>query len=200
MKPFAGLLVVLAALTAACGSSGAANPTATAPPSQTVSASAPTVSALVGRWEMITTCQRYVSALDDTGLAALAPSVLAGNGWMRGSAAQLARKADICQGAVPSQAHSHFFDRFGQFGSVDQANQQVDDGTYTIVDDHTLKIGESTFRYQIVGDKLTLDPVITAAWKRDALAHPMKFSEAGWMVAVALPGYTWKRVDCMQWC
>jgi hypothetical protein len=29
-----------------------------------------------------------------------------------------------------------------------------------------------------------------------ALAHPLQFSTAGWMVAVAYPGHTWKRVPC----
>ena len=84
---------------------------------------------------------------------------------------------------------------------MDWRNQQVDDGTYKIVNDHTFVIGNSRFHYRIVnGDTLMMDPVIPAALKQQALARPTKFSTAGWMVAVALPGYTWKRVSCSQWC
>ena len=50
------------------------------------------------------------------------------------------------------------------------------------------------------GNELALTPVITAAAKRQALAKPLDFSTAGWQIAVAFPGHTWKRVPCKGWC
>lgn len=198
---FLGVLVFVMTVTAGCTSKNTSTPPPVPPQSAPASSVGTAPFPLVGRWQMVTTCQRYVNALNEAGLEALAPGVLAGNGWMPGSAEQLAKKSDICQGAVPSRVHSHFFNQSGQFGSVDWRNQQVDNGKYKIINDHTMVIGQSTFRYSIRGgSELTMHPLIPAALKRTALANPMEFSEAGWMVAVALPGYTWKRVSCEQWC
>ena len=154
--------------------------------------------ALVGRWEQTTTCQQIVSALQREGLRAIAPVILAGNGLVPGTPKQLAAKRAICKGAVP-RVHSHFFTRNGEFGSLDWNGRQVDDGPYRTLDGQKLRIGEGawqgTFRYRIVnGRRLFLDPVVTAAAKRYALAHPLQFSLAGWTVAVALEGDPWKRV------
>jgi hypothetical protein len=142
-----------------------------------------------------------VQALDEEGLGALAPAMVAGNGLVPGSPKQLAQKDDICEGAVPRE-HSHFFTASGQFGSVDYNNQQVDDGPYEIVNDNTVRIAETNFRYRITegGQTLTLVPVIAQSDKREALEQPLEFSDAGWSVAVAFPGYTWERVDCDGWC
>jgi hypothetical protein len=155
--------------------------------------------ALVGRWERVTTCQELVAALRKAGLGATAPAMLAGNGFVPGTPQQLARRANICKGAVPRR-HSHFFTGAKQFGSLDWKTMQVDDGPYRIVNASTVRIGEGTFRYRIASGKLTLTPVISAAAKRQALVQPLKFSVAGWMVAVAFPGHTWKRVPCAGWC
>ena len=57
-----------------------------------------------------------------------------------------------------------------------------------------------TFRIRIRDGRLHLTPRITAAQKREALAHPLEFSSAGWMVAVAFPGHAWQRVPCNEWC
>src|SRR5918995_2696101 len=78
---------------------------------------------LVGRWQRVTTCQGLVSALTNAGLRALAPVMVAGNGRVPGTPQQLARKADICKGARP-RLHAHFFDRNGQFGSLDWNGEQ----------------------------------------------------------------------------
>jgi hypothetical protein len=141
-----------------------------------------------------------VKAFEAAGMGAVAPWAVAGNGLVPGSAEQLAHKADICVGATP-RVHSHFFTEDGAFGSLDWNEQQVDDGSYEIVDDRTFVIGETTFHYRIVEDDTILfDPVIPAASRRDALSHPKKFSDATWSVAVAFPGSTWKRVSCAGWC
>jgi hypothetical protein len=156
-------------------------------------------SPLVGRWERVTTCQELLSAVTKAGLRKTAPAMLSGNGFVPGTPKQLAAKADICKGAVPRR-HSHFFTAAGQFGSVDYNGQQVDDGSYRILDARTVRINEGKFRFRITGRKLRLEPVISAAARRKALAQPLQFSTAGWQVAVAFPGHAWKRVPCAQWC
>jgi hypothetical protein len=87
---------------------------------------------------------------------------------------------------------------------LDWLGGQVDDGPYKIVDNHTLRIGSNPrarFRFRILsGNKLMLTPVLTKAMVREAVAHPAKFSSAGWAVSVAYAGHTWKRVPCNGWC
>ena len=112
--------------------------------------------------------------------------------------AQLAKKDDRCSGAT-ARPHSHFFTKDGEFGSVDENNQRVDEGTYVVSGD-TLRIGDSRFRYRIARDQLILQPVISAAARRKAVAQPTQFSDAGWQVAVSYMGLPWKRVSCDGWC
>jgi hypothetical protein len=170
-------------------------------PAEPTSASPSPTPAIVGRWERVTTCEDMVQALEGEGLGVLAPAMLAGNGLVSGSPKQLAQREDICQGAVPRE-HSHFFTASGQFGSVDYNNQQVDDGPHEIVDGSIVRIAETSFRYRIMdgGQTLALEPVIAQSDKHEALQQPLEFSDAGWSVAVAFPGYTWERVDCDGWC
>jgi hypothetical protein len=83
---------------------------------------------------------------------------------------------------------------------LDQNLQQVDEGTYKVVG-HMLVFGKYKFRYRVIhGDTLTLEPVITPAMRRAALAHPLKDTVAPWMVSVTYTGSTWKRVPCDDWC
>jgi hypothetical protein len=157
---------------------------------------------LVGRWQMVTTCQQFVQSLRQVGLEKLAPAMIAGNGLVTGTPAQLAAKTNICEGAIP-RVHSHFFTRNGGFGSLDWNRKQVDDGGYKIISAGSFRIGpRAVFRYRIIdGKHLRLTPVLTTAAKQEALADPLAFSEAGWMVAVSLPaGGAWKRVPCAGWC
>lgn len=158
---------------------------------------------IVGNWQTNRTCRGLVRALDEEGLRALAPGVV-GDYFPGRTAKQLARKRDLCRGATP-QLHSHFFTADGGFGSLDQNDQQVDDGPYRLVNARTLKIGDEDrgprFRFRIAEDtELTLKPLISARLKRKALADPLEFSSAGWAVAVAYRGHTWDRVECAEWC
>jgi len=141
-----------------------------------------------------------VRALNEAHLAANAPAIV-GDYFPGISAKKLAAKTGICSGATP-QTHSHFFTSTGQFGSVDQNGNQVDDGSYQIINDHTFRIGpHGTFHYTILnGTRLILHPVITAAERRQALANPLGFYEATWKVAVSYGGRPWKRVSCDTWC
>jgi hypothetical protein len=151
-------------------------------------------SPLVGRWSATRTCQGIVTGLRQNGLLAIAPSVAA-DYFPNQTPAALARKSDICSGGK-SQLHSHFFTAYGKFGSLDQNGKQVDDGNYHLLNSTTVRINEGAFRFRIVGKLLSLTPLLTPAEKQRALARPLQFSTAGWMVAVAYPGHTWKRVPC----
>jgi hypothetical protein len=158
--------------------------------------------ALVGRWERVNECPQLVKALSEAGLGAIAASV-GGDYFPDSTPKELAKKDDLCRGAEPF-VHSHFFTETGEFGSLTEDLEQVDDGTYEILDGGRFRIGNAdtgvVFRYRIDGDELSLSPVITPQMKREALAHPLRFSDAGWSIAVSYPGHVWKRVDCRGWC
>lgn len=158
--------------------------------------------ALVGRWERVNKCPELMRALSEAGLGAIAVSV-AGDYFPDATPKELAKKGNVCQGAEPF-VHSHFFTDSGAFGSLTEDLQQVDDGMYEILDGGRFRIGNAdagvVFRYQIDGGELSLSPVMTAEMKKKALAHPLRFSDAGWSIAVSYPGNVWKRVDCSGWC
>lgn len=172
-------------------------------PSGTIapSSSSGPVALIIGRWRQsadVHTCENYVRGMDKEGLLAAvqsSPPFVPGDSWQ-----QVAER--FCKGSLEDWdvVHDHFFDPDGLFGSLNQNEEQVDDGTYTIVDTHTFKIGRSEFRYTVRNNTLRMDPVITAAQREEALAKPGKFTDAGWMVAVAVPGTSWNRVDCDFWC
>jgi hypothetical protein len=201
------LLVAILVVAAGCGGSGesAEEPSGQSTAAATESATSDTTSdapPLVGRWERVNECPQLVKALNQAGLGAVAPAMV-GDYFPEASPKQLARKDDLCKGAEPF-VHSHFFDEAGMFGSLDENQNRVDDGMYEILDEGRFRIGNAdvgvVFRYEIEGDALSLSPVLTQAMKKQALAHPLEFSDAGWAVAVSYPGHEWKRVDCVGWC
>jgi hypothetical protein len=158
-------------------------------------------SPIVGRWQMVRTCQNVVGALQAAGLRPLGAGVV-GDYFPNQTPQQLARKGNLCKGAKP-QIHSHFFTAAGKFGSLDQNGEQVDDGNYE-TNGSTLKISNSdvsgSFRFRIQGKTLMLKPLLTSALKQEALADPLNFHTAGWMVAVAINGHPWNRIPCKTWC
>jgi hypothetical protein len=98
--------------------------------------------------------------------------------------------AHPCAGAV-SRRHAHFFTKDGLFGSLDWNGEQVDDGTYEVVDENTFVISKEfpdvTFNFAVRGDAITFEPVIPDC-------SPGCF-EAAWSVSVAYPGEQWHRVS-----
>jgi hypothetical protein len=154
---------------------------------------------IVGRWEALRTCTDMVRALNRQHLGVLAPGVV-GDYFPHATYEELAAKHDVCSGAKP-QRHSHFFTADGSFGSLDQHGNQVDDGKYTVVDSHTIRIGEdAVFDYRIRGGTLRLTPRITDEQRQDALNNPRASPAVTYMVAVAVQGIEWKRVPCHAWC
>jgi hypothetical protein len=197
------LLIALTVLAVGCGSdesSSAGQPSSTQSTTAGTTTAAP---AIVGRWERVNKCPQLVMALEEAGLGSIAPSVV-GDYFPETSAKELAQKDDLCEGAKPF-VHYHFFSEAGQFGSLDENENQVDDGPYEIIDSSTIRIGGGdpggvVFDYEIQGDTLALSPVLTRAMRKQALARPLDFSDAGWAISVAYPGEVWKRVSCDSWC
>jgi hypothetical protein len=201
------VLLAVPVLAIGCGSSESEEerPSAeatTAAANTTTASSSPTAPAIVGRWQRVNKCPELVKALGDAGLAKIAPSVV-GDYFPETPPNQLAQKDDLCEGAQPI-VHYHFFDEAGRFGSLDENEEQVDDGTYEIIDDGTFVISkefpDTTFHYEIEGDALTLSPVLTRGMKTEALAQPLEFTHGGWAITMSYPGHEWKRVDCGGWC
>jgi hypothetical protein len=125
-----------------------------------------------------------VQALKDAGLGRFAAEHAAGEGWLPGvtSPDQIKDPEHPCKGAVPLK-HGHFFTADGLFGSRDDGGDQVDDGTYRVLDQNTVVIekefGNVTFDYQVRQDgSLMLDPVMPKCAKTGCFA-------AQWAVAVA---------------
>lgn len=203
MRWIVRIAVAVAAVTAgSSGLSAGASPVGTQPGVDVRAAAAPK---LVGRWARVITCQELVIALRKAGLGALAATAWTGQTSSAGEGSYAPgspspTSSQPCKGAI-RRLHSHFFTAAGQFGSLDWTTHQVDDGSYRIIDAHSVRIGHVTFRYSVTGgDRLMLAPVITPAMRRKALADPTRFSDAGWAISVAIPGHAWKRVSCAGWC
>jgi len=198
------LIMCLTAFAVGCGSDGdsaeeASTVRSNASTIGTTTTEAPT---LVGRWERVNECEQLVEAFEQADLADVAPAFV-GDYFPDATPNELARKADLCEGAE-SFVHSHFFTDTGEFGSLTEDLEQVDDGTYEITNDGTFVISKEfpdvTFQYEVEGDTLTLTPVLTQAMKKEARAHSLDFTPAGWALTMSYPGSTWQRVDCEGWC
>jgi hypothetical protein len=195
MRPRFGPLILVASLTllaAGCGRADDNSGTASATSAATTTTAA-VASPLVGEWRRIQTCEEVLELLTKAGLnKQVALENIAGNSFLPGvsSPDQIADPKHPCKGAVP-QAHSHFFTADGKFGSKDHQGDQVDDGTYKIVDDGTFVVSKEfpdvTFHFRVTGDTIRFDPVVPSC-------APSCF-EAVWSVMVAFPGKTWERVS-----
>lgn len=117
-------------------------------------------SPLVGEWVGIHNCEAIVEALSSAGFESVVLDIVTGNGLVPGadSPDDLADPSKPCQEAIPRE-HGHFFTADGQFGSRDWNGDQVDDGTYEIVDDDSVIIEGVELGYSIEGDELTLESI-----------------------------------------
>lgn len=158
---------------------------------------------LVGRWEMVRTCEDTLTALEYFKLEKIAPIVLADFFPSRGADQVPRRRGRMCRGAKPIPV-SHYFTPEGQFGSVDQDDAQTDRARYTLLDDQRFRldhdVGQEIYEFRIQGNVLTLDPDISPGLIRDALEQPLDRNAAAHMIAVAMPGQTWQRTSCGRWC
>jgi hypothetical protein len=161
-----GYSVLLAAsIAAASCSSGDPTTATTQPPETPQSASHAPADPLVGTWERVNDCEVFVRTLKEAGLIDLAPEWLVGAGYF--ASANQVDTANLCGGATEVK-HSHFFTELDEFGSYDETGAQVDDGDYSVVDDHTLSFpsheqefgADVTVHYRVEGDTLTFDVVV----------------------------------------
>jgi hypothetical protein len=154
------LIVASVVITAGCGSdddgdsqsdSGTNEPTATSGEETTTAAG----TGLVGEWRTENVCEDQVRAFKEAGLDDLVSE------WVEDYPGQKSSDSDPCHGAKPIE-HSHGFGESGSFASYDANGQQVDDGSYTTVDDRTFTLGDPpvTVHYRIEGDTATFDVVI----------------------------------------
>jgi hypothetical protein len=142
----------------------------------------------VGEWQRLQRCSELERVMMRAGLRTALLASIAGDGWIPGvtKPSEIKDPAHPCRGAV-ARRHSHFFTAEGRFGSRDAHGQQVDDGPYRLVGDDVVVINRVTFHYRITGgDTISFTPVT-------ATCAPSCF-EAAWSVAVAYPGYTWRRI------
>ncbi len=100
--------------------------------------------------------------------------------------------ADPCADPRRPYEHSHTFWADGEFNSYDQFGQEVDEGRYKLVDDHTFILLGSiriTMHYRVKGDTIMFDPVLLKDCTSKRCLGIMS-----WAVSVAMPGLMWSRV------
>lgn len=195
MRTRSVLVVVLALVLVGCGTGAVSTPAPTptaAPPSPTpsISASPAAEPAIVGEWVGIHDCARIVTMLTEAGLEEFLADAVYGNELAPGDPnSVVADPTTVCDGAVQRQ-HSHFFTAAGEFGSRDFNGDRVDDGRYTLEGDDGIVINGSRFKYEVNGDKLSLEPEpvdISGCTTKEC-----RF-QATWVLMVAMPGTTWTR-------
>jgi hypothetical protein len=156
---------------------------------------------LVDRWQAVRTCQGLVLALKKFGLAPLAPTVVGDYfpnqhqpPWRRRRTCVRARSRN-CTG-ISSRAT----------GSSDRStnmHSRLTTGPTVRMDPRwrsAISDVRGSFRFRVQGKTLMLTPLLTPGLKKEALADPLNFHTAGWMVAVSYFGHPWGRVACGKWC
>ena len=145
--------LVTLVLVAGCTGTGTVKPSASAPiPTPSTTPSSGPVSAIVGDWTRVQSCQQQFAAFEAAGLAATHATSITDNWYAPGASAPTS--GDLCAEAKPPVKHSHFFTVDGQFGSRDENGQQVDDGDYRIVDSDTLAFPSHAQEFNYAGDLL----------------------------------------------
>jgi hypothetical protein len=160
---------------------------------------------LVGQWQMVQTCAGMVRALTRTHRLELIRYELGDfvEGWEENGPPPAWDPQRPCTHATPPRPHSHTFWADGSFNSYDENGEQVDEGTYQLIDDHTFRFPPYfTMKYQVSGDTLTMSVVtpknctakrilrVEDGRKVSCLEDPWRTSpgRSRW------PGERWKRV------
>ena len=187
------VIALILSLSGCGGDESPAEPAGSTSSTQTSESDPSHATPIVGEWQRVTTCQERMAALEDAGLGRFAVEHAAGEGWIPGvtSPDSIQDPRHPCKGAIPLR-HGHFFTEDGLFGSTDDHGDQVDDGSYQLIDPRTIVIekefGNVAFHYQIRDDgTLLLDPVMPKCTKKGCFA-------AQWAVSVAYPGLPWEPV------
>jgi len=188
-------LLGLAVALVACAAPGAPNgsPSDGASPSVAASVAAEAAAAIVGTWRGEHECEGIAEALTAAGFdESVVIENIVGNGLLPGvtSPEDAPDVTEACEEATTLE-HSHEFTADGRFFSYDHHGEEVDFGTYELVDDNTLTIGapdreDVTFDFVIEGDDLTLEPQLPAECTE---------FECMWAVMVAMPWSGMERVE-----
>jgi hypothetical protein len=117
------------------------------------------VSPLVGEWQRVNSCASVVQAFKEAGFIDLAPEMLVGGGYF--TSLDQIDNTDLCKGAT-EVVHSHFFTANAGFGSRDENSNQVDDGSYRMVDDRTITFpsNDVTVHFSIEDEALMFEVVV----------------------------------------
>lgn len=147
---------------------------------------------LVGEWQGRHDCAVIREILIDYGFADFVNETVVSEGLIPGVSdpEELRDPEHPCRDAE-SELHWHFFRPDGTFGSLDKNREQVDDGSYVVVDAHRFEVSGAPFDYEITGNSLTMRP---AALGQEECT-PGEWCDDIWMLMVSLPGTTWTRSD-----
>jgi hypothetical protein len=122
-------------------------------------------------------------------------------GWIPGvtSPEQIKDPEHPCEGAIPRK-HGHYFTEDGLFGSTDDQGDQVDDGTYHVIDEDTIVVekefGNVTFNYRIQDDgTLLLDPAMPNCTKNGCFVAQWAVA-VSWAVCLGSPWHSQRISDC----
>jgi pimeloyl-ACP methyl ester carboxylesterase len=137
------------------------------------------VSALIGDWRWVRSCDAFVRAFREAGLGARTRH------WLV-EARYFAREDQIdvdnpCEGAEETP-YVYFFEESGRWGVLDDDDVLVDDRDFSVVDEDTIAFGDVEIDYRIDVDELTFDVAIPGACD-DACRE-----DHAWAVATFAPG------------
>ena len=137
-------------------------------------------------------CDGIAEALANAGFSdSVIIETVVGNELVSAARDDISDMTALCEAATVVE-HSHEFTADGQFFSYNQDGDEVDFGTYEVVDDDTLTIGGSdregvtTFDFAIEGDHLTLEP---------QLEEGCLTFECQWAMMVAMPWSGMERIE-----
>lgn len=123
---------------------------------------------IVGTWQRVTSCERFVRALKQAGLAELSTELLVWSPSRWFPTQDAVPKGDRCRGASEAP-YSYYFTEDGRFGLVDEDGVLVQDETYEPVDSDTISMnlvtsdsvrGAVTVDYRIRSDVISFDVVL----------------------------------------
>jgi hypothetical protein len=177
MKCIGSALVALVALATGCGSQGSG----TSSPSPHV---APAGS-LIGEWRWVRSCDAFVRAFREAGLADLTLEWLVDARYFAHE--DQIQRGDPCAGAVEAR-YVYFFEESGRWGMIDDDDVLVDDRDFALVDEDAISFGDVTIDYRISPDD-TLDFDVVMPGLCDATCR----ENHAWAVATFAPG-TFRRV------
>lgn len=195
------VLVLLVAVGCSSNASTTSAPTPSTKPTSSPKTSA--VSPLVGQWQINQTCAGMVRALTRAHRLDLIRYQLSGfvDGWKDGAPPPGWTPRRPCAHATPPQALTHTFWVDGSFTSSDENGEQVHEGTYQLIDDHTFRFSPLvTMNYQLSGYTLTMNPVVPENCTEERIVgveHGRDVScleDFAWAFSVAWPGAQWTRV------